>query len=120
MTTDSSRTIRGRTGEEKRPTLILFRQLTDLLEIQHLTERHAPQRENILVEIIALRGGPALKGRRIAAHGAEIAVVQPILHGFFLLDARPLCFLVVRVAVAAECELRSFFDGARVEVLGPA
>lgn len=120
MTTHATRTIRGRTGKEERPATILLRQLADLLEIQHLAERHAPQRKDVLMQIILLRRRPALEGRGVAAHGAEVAVVQPVLDGFFLLDARPLRVLGVRVAVATECEFRALFRRACVEVLGPA
>ena len=120
MATHAAWTICGRTGEKERVAAILFRQLAHLLEIEHLAEGHAPQRENILMQIVALGGGPALEGRGVAAHGAEVAVVQPVLDGLFLLNARPLCLLGVRVAVAAERELRALLWRACVEVLGPA
>lgn len=120
MTTDAPRTIHRRTGEEESPAIVLLGQLTDLFEIQHLAERHPPQGQNILVQVVRLGGGPALKRWGITPNGAEIAVVQPVLHGFFLLDARPLRGFGVRVAVATEGESRVFLRLAPVEVFGPS
>lgn len=72
------------------------------------------------MEVVTLGCRPPLKGRRVATHGAEVAVVQPVLDGLFLLDARPLCVLGVRVTVSAERELRAFLRCAPVVVLGPS
>lgn len=120
MTTNAPGTIRRRAGEEESPAIILLGQLTDLLEIQHLAERHPPQGQNILVQVVRLGGGPALKRGGITADGAEVAVVQPVLHGLLLLDARPLRGFGVRVAVAAQGEARVLLRLPPVEVFGPA
>ena len=120
MTTHAPRTIRRRTAEEERPPLIPPTNLRRLLQIQHLSQRHPPQRQDILMQVILLRRGPALKGGLIAAHRTEVAVVQPIFHFFTLLYADPLRFTGVTLVDATESEGGAFFGRASVVVLGPA
>ena len=43
MRANTSWTVRRRTGEEEEPPVFLSTSLCQLLEIQHLTQRHAPQ-----------------------------------------------------------------------------
>ena len=120
MTAHPTRHIRWRTTKKERPPLILLTQLTQLLQIQHLPQRHTPQRQNILMQIVALRCRPALKRGRIAPNGRKVAVVQPIFHGFLLLHAHPLCFAAVSLTGSAEGEAFRLLGRAFVVVLDPA
>ena len=42
----STWTVRWRAGEEKEPSVLLPASLRQFLQIQHLTKRHSPQRQN--------------------------------------------------------------------------
>lgn len=46
------------------------------------------------MQVVRLRGGPALKCRCITPNGSKPAVVEPVQHSFFLLHARPPLLLV--------------------------
>jgi len=70
------------------------------------------------VQIIRLGRRPALETGRITAHGGEIAIVQPVLHGLFLLQAGPLLLAAVTI-VAAQRKPLALFRGAFVIVLHP-
>ena len=57
-----------RTRHEERPPLVLLRQLSNPLKINHLSDWHAPERKKILVQHVTLFCRPALKCRRITTH----------------------------------------------------
>ena len=120
MTTHPTRTIRRRTTKEERPSLIPPTNLRRLLQIQHFSQWHPPQRQYILVQIVLLRRRPPLECRLIASHSTEVAVMQPILHFFGLLHANPLRFAGVRLVDATEREGRALFGRAVVVVFRPA
>jgi hypothetical protein len=116
MTANPIRDIRRTRAKEERPLLILLRQLAHLLQIQHLPQRHPPQREDILMQMIALLRGPALKRRSIPRHSSEVAVVQPVDRLLGLLDPGPALDRVARPAVGAEADLCVFLRGALVVI----
>lgn len=119
MATDSSRHIRRCTRKEEGPALVFLGQLTQLLQIQHLAQRHAPEREYILVQIVRLGSRPAFKAGRIASNRGKVAIVKPVLHGLLLLDARPRLFAAVGT-VAAQRESIAFLRASVIVVLHPA
>jgi hypothetical protein len=86
---DPARAIVHRTGQEEEIPLPLAAHLTQPLQIQHLAQRHPPQRQDVLVQVIGLRGGPPLERGGIATHRGEVAVVEPVEDGLFLLQAGP-------------------------------
>jgi hypothetical protein len=110
-------TIIGRARKEKEISLPLLAQLAQLLQIQHLPQRHPPQCQDILMQMIALRRRPPLKSRRIAPYSRKVAVVQPVNDRFFLLHTRPLLFAAV---IMAEADLGVLFGAALVVVLDEA
>jgi hypothetical protein len=87
MTTNTPHTIIHRTIEKEEPPPLLPTHLTQPLEIQHLPQRHPPQRQDILMHVVLLGGGPALERRRVAPHRREVAVVQPVQDRLFLRQA---------------------------------
>lgn len=50
--------------EEKEPSPLLPTRLCQLLQIQHLTQRHTPQRQNVLVEMVIYISSLALPSRK--------------------------------------------------------
>ena len=86
------------------------------LEIQHLTQRHAPQREDKLVQVELLMGGPGLERRAVAGHGGEVAVVQPVEDALLLRQA---CKTVL-AAVFAKGETATLGRGLQGILLNPA
>jgi hypothetical protein len=85
--------IRGARNKES-PAVLLLAGLRQLLQVKHLTKRHSPEGQDILVEHVALHSGPGLEGGSITCDGGKITVVQPVNHGFFLLDAGPALCIV--------------------------
>lgn len=119
VATDASWHVGGGTRKEKGPALVLLGQLAQLLQVQHLAEGHAPEREDVLVQVVRLGGRPALEAGRVPSHGGEVAVVEPVLHGLLLLDPRPRLLAAVG-AVAAQGEGVAFLGRPVVVVLHPA
>lgn len=89
------------------------RKLTHPLQIHHLTNRHSPQRQQILVQHPPLFTRPHLESRLIARHRSEIAIVQPIQHRVFLLETSP-------DGAFAGCESCVLLVATLVVVLSPA
>lgn len=113
MATHAPDTIGRRAGEEEVPPPEPPANRARLLQVQHLAQRHAPQREDVLVQEPTPRGGPALERGGVAADGREVAVVQPRLHLLGLLDAGP------GGPVVAQRQRPRRLGPARVVVLGP-
>jgi hypothetical protein len=86
---DPARAIVHRTGQEEEIPLPLAAHLAQPFQIQHLAQRHPPQRQDVLVHVIGLRGGPPLERGGIATYRGEVAVVEPVEDGLFLLQAGP-------------------------------
>jgi hypothetical protein len=73
------------------------------------------------VHVIALSSGPALKRRCIAADGSEVAVVQPVKDGLFLLEASVALLICCGVhSMVANCEFVSLFAGRLVVLVHPS
>jgi hypothetical protein len=112
MATHAANTIGRCAGKEELPLPEPLANRARLLQVQHLAQRHAPEREDILVKEPTPGGRPALERGGVASDGREVAVVQPGLHLLGLLDAGP-------GAVLAQRQRRRRLLAARVVVLGP-
>ena len=76
-------------GQEKGPAVVLGTLGGQSLQIPQLAQWHAPERQDVLMEVICLLGRPPLKRRCIAGDGSKVAVVQPVDDRLFLLDPGP-------------------------------
>lgn len=112
MTTDATDTSGGSAGEEKRPAVQSLTDVGDLLQIQHLTQGHAPHGQDVFVEHVFFGTGPAFEGGGVPGHGGEVTVVEPGDDFGALLHAGP-------GRVFAEGEVRVGLGGARVVVFRP-
>jgi hypothetical protein len=95
-------------GKEENPPPKLATTLCQPLQVQHLSNRHTPQRQQMFMEVVPYnpiisqlltslshtKGAPTstarprLEARRIARHRAEPAIVQPVEHVVLLLQPR--------------------------------
>jgi hypothetical protein len=72
------------------------------------------------VQVVRLLGRPALEAGRVARHGGEVAVVQPVEHGLFLGHAGVALLLLQAVAMLAQGERGAVLGRLGVEAFGPA
>ena len=77
MTAHAPHTSRRRAREEESPPTLAPRHLRAPLEVEHLADRHAPEREEGLVHHVGLGRGPALEGGGVGGDGGEVGVVEP-------------------------------------------
>lgn len=81
-----TRNVGRATGEEEGVLPSALADPGQLLQVEHFTDRHAPQRKQILVVEPAFVRRPGFESRSIAAHSAEVIIVQKVHHFFGLFD----------------------------------
>ncbi len=106
-------------AEEERPLLVLLANLRRLLQIEHLSQRHPPQRQDILMQIVSLWRRPPLKSGLVTTHCREIAVMQPVNNHLLLLHTNPSRGVGMRLITPPQREPLPLLWTAIVVVLRP-
>jgi hypothetical protein len=121
MRANSPKAVGRRRRKEEEPPPLLATRLGQLLQVQHLTKRHPPQRQNILMQMVILVRGPGLKCRRISRDRREIRIMQPIENLVLLTQACiPLPVLTVLATPMPQRRLRALLAALAVKCLFPA
>jgi len=102
MTRNPSLTIRWTARNKERPSALLPTGPRQFLQVKHLPQRHAPQREDILVQHVLFMTRPSFESWGVAGDRGEVAVMEPVDHSFGLGDASPALPVVFAEGVWAQ------------------